>query len=300
MVSVIVLAYNRCAEVLITIEKLLEIKPGLRFELEIIVVDNASADNTTNEIKAAFPEIKVITRSQNNGIAGWNDGFKVAAGDYFLVLDDDSHVYSGLNEAIQRLEDRPDIGILGLQIKDTNLQPDQFLDPEDAWKDDEDIAGFIGCGAIIRKKVYETIGGFAEWLFVYTHEFEYAIRCWDAGYRVSFFAECIVIHRVSQINRSNKRLRVFGTRNEMAIIYKYFSHSKAKYLLRVLVNNLKFIKREGLKTGFYVLQGVVEFYKMKSRLEKTPVKKDVQEFYSRNFWATKSIFINIKKRFKTA
>ncbi|RDC55828.1 glycosyltransferase [Pedobacter chinensis] len=296
MVSAIILAFNRKEEALKTIGKLEELRQSLPFELEIIIVDNASKDGTSAAIKERHPDLKLISRSINNGIAGWNDGFAVAKHEYLLVLDDDSHVHSGLDKAIKRLEDDPTIGILGFETTDENLKLDVYLAEEDAWKDKQDVPGFIGCGAIIRKELYDKIGGFAEWIFVYTHEFEYAIRCWNAGYRVSFFAEGYVIHRVSKLNRSFKRLRIFGTRNELAIIYKYFDKDKSKFLFRIVMNNLKFIKREGLLSGYYVLQGVAEYFKLKKELTRTPVRQKIQDFYAANFWATKPILTNLKKR----
>ena len=296
MISAIVLAYNRCAEVLITIEKLKQIRVELPFDLEIVVVDNASADDTTPQIKAAHPDIVLVTKKTNNGIAGWNEGFAIAKNRYFLVLDDDSHPYNGLVEAVERLENNPDIGILPFQIKDVNLGTDPLLDPEEAWKDNEDVAGFIGCGAIIRKSLYEKIGGFAEWIYLYTHEFEYAIRCLNAGYRINFFGKGVVIHRVSSLNRSNKRLRVYSTRNELLIIYKYFKNDKAKYLFRIFINHLKFIRREGMASGYYVWLGFYEFLKKKKSLKKTPVAVNVQEYFANNFWSTKPIFSHQRKQ----
>ena len=114
-------------------------------------------------------------------------GFKIAKDKYFFVLDDDSHIHSGLEEAIKRLEQNPDIGLLPFQIKDINLGTDPDLDPEDAWKDNEEVVGFIGCGAIIRKELYDKIGGFAEWIYLYTHEFEYSIRALGCRLQDQFF-----------------------------------------------------------------------------------------------------------------
>ncbi len=295
MVSAIILSYNRCHEVLKTIEKLKSYREGLSFELEIIVVDNASADGTSSEVHAKHPDITLIKKETNNGIAGWNEGFKAANYDYFLVLDDDSHIYSGLTEAVTHMEKNPDIGILALQIKDEDMGLDPDLDPEDAWKDNEDIVGFIGCGAIIRKELYKKIGGYAEWIYVYTHEFEYAIRCLEAGYRVNFFVNGVVIHRVSHLNRSSKRMRTFATRNEMAIVFKYFRNYRTKFIIRTLVNNLKFMRREGFRSGLYVLTGFLKFLKLSSQLNHTPVSEGVQKFYAENFWSAKPIF-NKKKQ----
>ena len=292
MVSAVILSYNRCSEVLFTVDMLKSMRNEIPFELEIIVVDNASADDTSAQIRQKHPDIVLITKAMNNGIAGWNEGFKVAKHKYFLVLDDDSHVHSGLPGAIQRMEEHGDIGILPFQILDKDLGADPNLNPEEAWKDNDEVVGFIGCGAIIRKELYDKIGGFAEWIYVYTHEFEYSIRCLNAGYRINFFGKGIVIHRTSNINRSSRRMRIFATRNELCIIHKYFTGEKSKYLIRVFINNLKFIKREGLQSGYYVVQGGIAYLKLRKRLNKTPVSLKVQDYFANNFWSTKPIFNN--------
>lgn len=289
MVSAVVLSYNRCAEILITINKLKAQQKRLPFGLEIIVVDNASVDDTSVKIQQLHPDITLVKKETNNGIAGWNEGFKIATGEYLLVLDDDSHVEKGLDLAIGFFLQHPEVGILGFNIVDEELKGDPMLDPEKAWKHLEKIAGFIGCGALIRKEVYERIGGYGEWLYVYTHEFDYAIRALNAGYLTLFFEKCTVVHRVSKVNRTNRRLRIFGTRNELAIVYKHFATNKFKYLFRTFLNNLKFIKREGLLSGYYIVLGAIAFLKLKRSLNRTPVSEEVQDFYSKNFWSTKPI-----------
>lgn len=290
MVSAVILSYNRCSEVLKTTVILKEYRKQLPFDLEIVVVDNGSSDNTSDRLTSEHPDITLVTKRTNNGIAGWNDGFAVAKYKYLLVLDDDSHIHEGLTDAVVRLEQQPDIGILALQITDEKLGYDPLLDPEEAWKDNDDLVGFIGCGAIIRKNLYEKIGGFAEWIYVYTHEFEYAIRCINAGYRINFFAGGIVIHRVSVVNRSKKRMRIFATRNEMFIVKRYFNNGKIKYLTRILINNLKFVKREGIISGYYVLCGFARYLKGKKDIGYAPVSYKTQRQFAENFWSTKPIF----------
>ncbi|MCD0486951.1 glycosyltransferase family 2 protein [Pedobacter sp. MC2016-14] len=288
MISIVILAYNRSDEVLITIEKLKKLSSSCIYTMEIIVVDNASADDTSELLRAHHPEVVLVTKPVNNGIAGWNEGFKIAKYKYILVLDDDSHIESGLNEAIDYLEQHADIGILALQILPEKTVPEAEL-PADAWQHKQDIVGFIGCGAIIRRELFEKIGGYAEWIYLYTHEFEYALRCMDAGYRVNFFGQAIVIHRASTINRSSKRMRLYSARNEMAIIYKYFEKDRPKYIFRTLINNLKFIKKEGMASGWYILQGFFHFLKLSSKLQHTPVSTKVQQFYADQFWSARPV-----------
>jgi GT2 family glycosyltransferase len=295
MVSAVVLSYNRCAEVLISVDKLKHYRESMPFEVEIVVVDNASVDDTSLQVKQYHPDVKLVRIENNVGIAGWNEGFKVAKHKYLLVLDDDSHIESGLAEAVDFMEANKKVGILAFQIKDLIEKPGD-LDPEEAWKDNQDIPGFIGCGAMIRKELFEKIGGYGEWIYLYTHEFEYALRCLNAGYLVKFFSKGNVIHRTSGINRSNKRLRTFATRNELAIIYKFFGKERGKYLFRVLLNNLKFIRREGIKSGYYILLGAFKFLQMRKNLPHTPVSKTVQDFYASSFWSTQPVLGKVKKR----
>lgn len=296
MVSAVVLSYNRCSEVIITIESLKEIRISLPFNLEIIIVDNASADNTSETVRKLHPDVTLITKEKNNGIAGWNDGFAAAKEKFILVLDDDSNIETGLVDAVNYLEQNSDIGILALQIKDINTGINNKLDTDKAWKDKQDIEGFIGCGAIIRKELYDKIGGYGEWIHLYTHEFDYSLRCLNAGYRVVFFANTIVLHRKSSVNRKNSRIIIYTTRNEMAIVYKFFRKNRWKYVFRVWANNFKSVKAEGLGTGYNVVLGGIEFLKMRKKLDYTPVSSVIQKYYTDRFGSTKPVFERLIKK----
>ncbi len=290
--SFVILNYNRRAEVLETIDKTKLIINGELSAYEIIVVDNASTDGSAAAIKEAYPDIVLIERKDNTGVAGWNYGFEIAKGNFFIVLDDDSNLVSGLNESLTYMEQNPDVGVLAL-----NVTTGPYTSEIYKWGDKEDVAGFIGCGAIISKALYNKIGGFAEWLFVYAHEWEYGIRSINAGYKVRYFAGSNVIHRASSINRTSKRLKVFCTRNEMAIVYKYFKSHKSRYLIRMFLNGLKSLKSEGIKPAYYTILGAYKFLKMRKNLLPAPVSESTQNFYAVNFWSTQPVFYYIKKRF---
>jgi hypothetical protein len=80
-------------------------------------------------------------------------------------LDDDSHIESGLEEAIRFLDENDNIGILALNVTGGLYQTNE-------WVDLSEQAGFIGCGAIFRKTLYDKIGGYANWIFLYTNEYD--------------------------------------------------------------------------------------------------------------------------------
>ena len=290
--SFVILNYNRKNELLATVSKIKELV-GNSGEFEIIAVDNNSADGTVAAMQEKFPDVVLIPRKVNNGIAGWNDGFAKAKGKYLAVLDDDSHLESGLNDAISYLDNNPKIGILALRITGGVFETTDRTE----WIDKKDSGGFIGCGAIIRKELFEKIGGFAEWLHVYTHEYEYSLRCLDAGYKIIYFDGAHVVHRTSALNRTSKRLRIFSARNEMAIVYKYFGKSRYTYLFRIWLNNMKLIRKDGLKTAYYITLAGIEFLKMRKKLKHTPVSEEAQNFLKKYLWSTHPLLSNLKKRF---
>lgn len=278
--SFVILNFNREKELLHTLEKTYQLMADKEL-FEVIVVDNASTDNSVASVTKSYPDAHLIERSVNNGIAGWNDGFALAQGEYLIVLDDDSNIEHGLEEAIAVLDEHPDVGILALNVAGGAFPTDYLVHMQDN-------IDFIGCGAIIRREVYQTIGGFAQWLFIYTHEWEYAIRCLEAGYKIKYFENCLVTHRTSNINRTQQRVKVFSIRNEMAIVYKFF-HAKNRnlYVLRVFLNNLKGVYKTGLSSLPWYFEALNEFFKLRKSINHTPVRKEVQDFYSKSCWSTR-------------
>ncbi|MVN91200.1 glycosyltransferase family 2 protein [Mucilaginibacter aquatilis] len=274
MVSIVILAYNRVSEVLITLEKVNGFLKSFPYKSEIIVVDNASNDNTSEAVSGKFKNVKLITKPANNGVAGWNSGFEEAIYDYMLVLDDDSHIEYGLKEAIDYLQSNPQIGVLGLEIEGGPYQT--LNDP-----DKQQLVGFIGCGAIIRKELYKKIGGFAEWLVVYGHEWDYGIRCIDAGYTLELFKKCKVFHRVSTLNRSNLNTYKFSTRNELMILHLFYTRKKKYYQYLLLLNHLKWRLIDAGFPGLHsTYSGWKEFKKMEQHFTPTPVSVATQNYYT--------------------
>ena len=293
MISAVILSYNRFAEVIITIDKLEALKTQLPFDLEIIVVDNASTQPIASAIKKQYPHVKVITRTQNKGIAGWNDGFEAATQKYILSLDDDSHPEFGLVDAVSYMEQHQETGILAL-----NVTSGPYLNSMWKWQDKEDVLGFIGCGALIRWEAYQKIGGYADWVKVWAHEWEYSIRCLQAGYHIRHFENSSINHRASLINRSNKRMYIDCACNEMAIIYKYFPAQRWRYIIRMFFNGLKFILAGGFDHTYYQLIGAFKFMKLRKDIKYTPVSMNVQKFYADNFWGTKPVWAGTWQRIR--
>lgn len=280
-VSFIIVNYNRKEELYVTISttlKLFEETPGA---YEIIVVDNASSDGSADMVKQEFPMVNLVENQVNLGAPAWNMGFEKALGEYFIVLDDDSQLDSGLESALAYMDANHDVGVLALNITGGAFQTAH-------WENLSCYSGFIGCGAIIRKALYEQIGGYAEWIFLYTNEYEFGIRTMEAGYKILYFADCCVTHRTSNVNRSSRRLITYSVRNELAIVYKYFNKKhRLLFLFRVYLNNLRGVSEHGLSSFPWYISAFREFLKLKKTLTHTPVQLEVEEFYSKDFWSTR-------------
>lgn len=290
--SFVIVNYNRKNELLLTLTKVAGIIDNDQ-DFEVIVIDNASSDGSAGAVKHNFPDVILIENPINTGAPAWNLGFEIAQGKYFIILDDDSHIESGLNEAIDYLDSHSNVGVLALNVITGPYTSEMWN-----WKDEQDITGFIGCGAILRRETYHKIGGYADWMFLYVNEWEYSLRCINAGYKVRFFKNSIVIHRTSAINRSSKRLRVFVTMHELGIVYKHFSVNRFNFLFRVALNNLKIVNNGEFKNAWYNLIGIFKFFKLRKSLTYTPVKPEHQKFWADNFLTTqKPVFKFIYEKF---
>lgn len=293
-VSFVIVNYNRKNEVLETVRRSKELMKSVTYAYEIVVVDNGSTDGSASAIRSEQPDVVLIENPKNTGAPAWNLGFAKATGKYFIILDDDCHIVSGLGEALDYLDAHDDVGILAL-----NITTGPYTTKDFKWKHLQDVVGFLGCGAIFRKAAYDKIGGYAEWMFLYANEWELALRCWDANYAVRYFEKSNVNHRVSAINRTSKRLRVLSTKNELGIAYKHFGYQRWKYIFRMYVNTLKRVKVHGVKNAYYDMLGGIEFLKMRKSLSYTPVSRKAQDFFVENYTNTFPVFDFIERRIKS-
>ena len=190
LVTINILSYNRKDELRYTLTKVFEQDYK---NIEVIVVDNASSDGTQEMVKTEYPNVNLIELNENIGIAGWNKGFEVAKGEYVLVLDDDSYPgKNAINFVIPKFWNNNKIAICALKIINGSRARDETSDFKFPY------IHFVGCGAIIRKKVFFEVGGFDPQLFIYAHESDFSIRVIDFGYTITFENTSIIYHRTNK------------------------------------------------------------------------------------------------------
>ncbi|MDD3460609.1 MAG: glycosyltransferase family 2 protein [Candidatus Pacebacteria bacterium] len=189
--------------------------------VEIIIVDNGSTDQSVEYIKNNFPSAKIILNKTNMGFAeGNNIGFKKAKGKYVLFLNNDTIVTPNfLKKLVNAIEENNKIAVVQpkiilspskkLQAGGDFLTDNGFLyhygfgkNPDDP-KYNRKIEIFSACGAcmLVRSSVIKKIGLFDPDFFCYFEESDFCWRVCLAGYKLLYVPESIIYHKGSSTSR---------------------------------------------------------------------------------------------------
>lgn len=216
--------------------------------IEIIVVDNASTDNSINILEARYNYVNLIKNKYNMGFAGGNNlGAKEAKGKYIYMLNNDAKIKP---DAIERLvnimEFDENVGCCGSKIyfdhdKELINCTGHYIDnlgflwargfmEKDCGKYDnkQDIFMCSACSLLVRMDFINKYGLFDEDIFMYGDELELAIKVWGAGYRVVYEPKSIVYHghakSTSKIfSPKPSCFQIFySNRNRIKIVLKYY------------------------------------------------------------------------------
>lgn len=138
LVSIVILGFNQVAYTKKCIES---IRKYTRQKYELILVDNGSKDGT-EEYFRSIAGAKVIHNPVNLGVAkGWNQGMRLAEGDFILILNNDIIVGPDWLENMVRLaETDPTIGLVGPR---SNYIAGPQIVPDVPYKAESEIQGFI-------------------------------------------------------------------------------------------------------------------------------------------------------------
>lgn len=87
-------------------------------QYEIIVVDNASSDNSVEMLAEVYPDVKVVANSENLGFAaGCNRGYAISRGGYIWLLNPDTVVLKdAIGNMLAEMESRPEAGVIGCRL----------------------------------------------------------------------------------------------------------------------------------------------------------------------------------------
>lgn len=130
--SIVVVSYNT-APLLRKCLSSVYANPHERYTFEIIVVDNASKDDSLQVVRQEFPQVSLIENSENRGFAAaTNQGLQAASGTYLLLLNPDTEVIGdALWQMVAFLSEEPQAGVVGpaLLYADKSFQESAFRFP---------------------------------------------------------------------------------------------------------------------------------------------------------------------------
>jgi GT2 family glycosyltransferase len=194
--------------------------------MEIILVDNASADATVEAVRQQFPDTKIIESGGNLGFAkGNNLGLKIATGEFIALINSDVEVSPGcLEKMIEFMRQDPKIGMLGpkMILRDGSVGPSCYRFPT-VWRwfgealslksvlsktanyEDFEMTNFkydrnlevdvlTGWFWLVRKQATDKIGFLDPQFFMYGEDLDWPKRFHDAGWKVIFFSEAQSMH----------------------------------------------------------------------------------------------------------
>ena len=229
LVSIVTICWNRKAEIRESLSRIREIDYP---NLEVIVVDNASADGTPEVIEAEFFEVKLIKMFKNIGIEAYNIGFKNAKGEYIVILDDDSFpAKDSITKMVDKFSNDTKLGVVAFdvrnfynydEVKKVEADEADLVKKETAAVAENYLMAFNGAGAGVRRELLEKVGFYPEEFFLYWNEQDTAFRILDQGYRVQFFSDVVAYHKYSPKNRSSWRAPFYYTRNSFWLIWKNY------------------------------------------------------------------------------
>ena len=166
LLSVIIPTRNRAAQLRQALESVFAVQRD-GFELEVIVADNCSTDETA-EVAAQYPVVYVRTEARLGASVGRNAGLRVARGSFIAFLDDDDvWLPNNLTPQIRALAAQPELGAAfgRMRLADATMVSYSVLFPEGPQRTIwtlEDMYRFVPqIGTmVVRREVVQEIGDF--------------------------------------------------------------------------------------------------------------------------------------------
>lgn len=278
-ITTIIVSYNTAGLLTECIGKLRASSQSL--QVEEIIVDNASKDNSVELIRQQFSNCRLIVNTENVGFGRANNqALPFATGRYVLLLNTDAFVgLDTLTKTLAYMDAHPKCGILGVRLegRDGVLQPCcryfptpwntflrstglnrlfksvQMVD-EMTWAHDtvRTCDWVVGCYYLVRKEVIEQIGLFDRQYFLYFEEVDHCFAAKKAGWDVVFFPHTTVVHLGGEsaksdgvITQSGRQLEALQVESELLYFRKNHGVGAvlAATLLTVVANVFNLFKR---------------------------------------------------------
>ncbi|WP_017259319.1 glycosyltransferase family 2 protein [Pedobacter arcticus] len=229
------------------------------YNLQVVVGDNYSTDDSIAYLKENFPLVKVIQNDANYGFAeGYNKVLEQVEADYFVLLNSDVEVhYNWIKPVIDLMESDDNIAIAQPKIKSIINRKEfeyagaagGFLDvlmypfcrgrifgavekDNNQYNDDCEIFWASGCALFIKSAIWKRVNGLDANFFAHMEEIDLCWRVKNLGYKVMYCAKSTVWHvggGTLAVESPHKTYLNF--RNNYYLIRKNLKPSKAFWVI---------------------------------------------------------------------
>ncbi|MBN2544602.1 MAG: glycosyltransferase [Spirochaetes bacterium] len=267
-ISIIIVNYNSKYFLENSLKSINNATFNLKFE--IIIIDNASRDGSTDFIKNNYKNILLIENTKNIGYSkACNQGLKIAKGDFLLILNPDTLLTeNSLNKLIGYLKKNKKTSMLSCKI----LNPDCTIDPvchrsfPTIWNslchflkidklfssvkyfssynmlyksDDEsfEVDAISGSFMIFRRDIIDKNIFFSEDYFLYGEDIDFCYKIKKLGYKIEYVPITEVIHFRGQSSKHNKFDTLKNFYKSMNIFINKNYSPKLSFLSKPLINN---------------------------------------------------------------
>lgn len=225
-------------------------------DAEVIVVDNASEDDSVQMIKQLFPEAILIENKENLGFSkGNNIGVKKAIGDYVCILNPDTVVPEDIfKNLIEFSETKEKLGIVGCKlingrgaflpeskrnipyvkaaVKKLLGNSEDYYAVHVDMNENGSVDVLVGAFMLLKRSVYNKIEGFDEDYFMYGEDIDMSYKVLKAGYHNYYYGKSAIIHYKGE---STLRDKLYAKRFYGAMQIFYKKHFKKSVLFNTIV-----------------------------------------------------------------
>jgi GT2 family glycosyltransferase len=237
--SVIVVSYKCLPLLKQCLDSLLR-EPGPEGR-EIIVVDNASADGTVDEMRLSYPNVRLIKNGDNVGFpAANNQALAIARASNILLLNPDTIVTEGaISTLVRCFNEAPKDKVIGLEVRniDGTYQNSvhsslptalEFIceqiglpkggassnakrnEQQSSLTDQPRRVGWVsGAALAFTRTILETVGNFDERMF-WAEDLDFCLRAQNAGFPVYFLPSARILHYSGESGKRNYRRMIYA------------------------------------------------------------------------------------------
>lgn len=227
LLSIIIVNYNASKVLIPCLKSLEDYGSWLKENCEVFVIDNASADDSVEQVRVQFPWVKLVANTENVGFSmANNQGLRQASGDYQLLLNPDTIVPQGtLQACLDFLKKHQDAGVVTCKVELANGHLDMdchrgfptpwasftyfsgleklfpksklFGQYHQTWKDlstTHEIDSAVGAFMMMPKKAIDEVGLLDERFFFYGEDLDWCYRFKEKSYKVYYYPDVKITH----------------------------------------------------------------------------------------------------------